>query len=449
MTPSRHSDRAGGLPAQQLAVFWFRRDLRLEDNHGLWHALKCGLSVLPLFIFDTRILSKLSDKHDKRVQFIHTALAGIQKKLDRTNARLEIRHGDPRRVWEKLLHDFRIKSAYWNHDYEPDARDRDTVVTRLLESRGITLHKFKDQVIFETDEIVKKDGKPYAVFTPYRNAWRKQFQPAMLRPNRSQDFLHHFLKREKRPLPPLERFGFVRTQTRYPGKTIPTHIIKNYHLTRDYPAMRGTTRLGIHLRFGTLSVRQVCRAGFRLNRKWFDELIWREFFTTILYHFPRLVSEPFRSRYSSFPWRDSELDFERWCSGETGFPLVDAGMRELNGSGLMHNRARMIAANFLSKILLIDWRKGERYFASRLLDYELTSNNVNWQWAAGCGSDAAPFFRIFNPEIQRTKFDPHNRYIKKWIPEYGTSRYPAPMVDQSAARTRALSVYQSSKQISR
>jgi deoxyribodipyrimidine photo-lyase len=410
-----------------LAVFWFRRDLRLEDNTGLYRALKSGLPVLPIFIFDLNILENLKDRKDKRVDFIYSSLTKINEKLKEYGSALWIEVGRPIDVFEKLIKTFHIKRVYTNHDYEPYARERDEKIRKFLLENGIEFITFKDQVIFEKDEILSSSGKPYTIFKHYRNQWRKKLQEKDIKFFHSENHIQNFVKINAE-FPPLESIGFYPSGYRFPEKTINREVIKNYHLTRDFPGLEGTTKLGVHLRFGTISIRKLVKEALELNEKFLDELIWREFFMMILWHFPYTVNEPFREEYKNFQWRNDEREFRMWCEGRTGFPIVDAGMRELNSTGYMHNRVRMIVANFLTKILMIDWRWGENYFSQKLVDYEQASNVGNWQWCAGCGVDQAPYFRIFNPELQQKKFDPDMSYIKRWIPEY-SENYLKPIVD--------------------
>jgi len=427
--------------SQKINIFWFRRDLRLEDNHGLFQALQAGLPVLPVFIFDRDILDHVVDRHDRRVQFIHRSLTSINTRLLKYNSRLLIRYGKPLEIWNELIKEFDIHTVFANHDYEPYALQRDEKIKSLLQKKEIRFLTFKDQVIFEKNEIVKQDGLPYTVYTPYRHRWQSLLVTGQIMPYPSHTLTDRFLKNESFLFPGLEKLGFVESQADFPSEKVDEDIIRNYDKTRDYPDREGTTRLSIHLRFGTVSIRELVRLALELNETWLGELIWREFFMMILYHFPRVVDQPFKSKYAQIPWRNDPEEFGRWCTGQTGYPLVDAGMRELNATGFMHNRVRMVTASFLTRHLLIDWRWGERYFAEKLLDYELSSNNGNWQWAAGCGCDAAPYFRIFNPKIQQQKFDPENIYIKKWIPEIDSGSYPKPIVDHSFARQRALTAY--------
>ena len=427
--------------ASQVSIFWFRRDLRLNDNAGLYHALNGQYPVLPLFIFDTDILTNLADKKDRRVEFIHNALAVLQTKLEKRGSSLLVIHGRPLEVWKQMSGDFDIAAVYLNHDYEPSAINRDNEVGKFLSSQGISVHSFKDQVIFEKDEIVKSDGSPYTVYTPYMKKWKSEIDDFNIEHFPCEKYFSNFYHCRRQKIPSLEELGFRGTGEAFPSKKIDEALIRDYHKTRNYPGINGTSRLSVHLRFGTASIREVLRAAMNLNEKWLEELIWREFFMMILYHFPHVVDRPFREKYQKIKWRNNEEEFRKWCEGKTGFPIDDTGMRELNATGYMHNRVRMITANFLTKLLLIDWRWGERYFAEKLLDYELSSNNGNWQWAAGCGCDAAPYFRIFNPDTQIKKFDPELKYVKKWVPEYESNDYVNPMIDYKSARQRALVVY--------
>jgi deoxyribodipyrimidine photo-lyase len=429
------------LLPEKINVFWFRRDLRLEDNHGLYQALRSGLPVLPIFIFDRNILDLLPDKRDGRVEFIHKQLAKINTSLNKSACRLLIRHGKPPELWDQLIHEFDIHTVFTNHDYEPYARERDEKIRVILNKKGIQFLTFKDQVIFERDEIVKQNKQPYTVYTPYRHSWQASLQAEHLRPYPSEKLVSKFMKNTVGGFPDLSQAGFRESGLTFPSRQIKKNIISSYDQTRDIPGLNGTTRLSIHLRFGTVSIRKLVQLALELNETWLAELIWREFFMMILYHFPQVQNQPFKTRFTRMSWRNDQQEFERWCTGQTGYALVDAGMRELNQTGFMHNRVRMVTASFLTKHLVTDWRRGERYFADKLLDYELSSNNGNWQWVTGCGCDAAPYFRIFNPITQQQKFDPDYRYIKKWIPELNSPAYPRPLVDHTLARQRALAVF--------
>jgi deoxyribodipyrimidine photo-lyase len=426
---------------EPVVLFWFRRDLRLEDNTGLLHALKSGHSVLPVFILDRNILGKLEDRHDRRLSFIHGALEAMQHKITAAGSSLRVMHGTPEEAMRLLIAEYDVRGVYANRDYEPYAVERDRQIELMLDKQGIPFHRAKDQVIFETNEVVKSDGTPYTVFTPYSRAWKKKLTQDDLILSPSEQLMNNLVKTGPFPLPSLEEIGFAGTDMLFKPPKIDTGIIANYHMTRNIPSIEGTTRLGIHLRFGTVSIRRLVAAALPLSEVWLNELIWREFFMSILWHFPHVVENSFRKKYDNIIWRNEEEEFERWCNGMTGYPIVDAGMRELNATGFMHNRVRMITASFLTKHLLTDWRWGEAWFAARLLDYELSSNNGNWQWAAGSGCDAAPYFRVFNPSEQTRKFDPDLAYVRRWVPEHETPDYPRIIVDHAMARERALKTY--------
>ncbi|MCB9091490.1 MAG: deoxyribodipyrimidine photo-lyase [Halobacteriovoraceae bacterium] len=426
---------------KKIVIFWMRRDLRLEDNMALNQALQSDYPVLPLFIFDKNILSKLQDPQDKRVQFIHQTLAEIKVELNQNQSDLLVEYETPLKAWKKILQDYRVQAIYSNEDYEPYALERDNEIKKFALSKDISFFQFKDQCIFSKDDIVKTDGKPYTVYTPYKNKWYKTLTPLDLELIKNKGHFSQFIKIKNLPFPSLKDIGFENCEMPPLVNSIKKSLIEKYHLTRDIPAVEGTSHLGIHLRFGTVSVRKCARIGYQLNRTWLDELIWREFFMQILYHYPHVVDQPFKEKYQSIPWRKDKKDFLRWCKGKTGYPIIDAGMRELNETGFMHNRVRMITASFLVKHLLIDWRMGEKYFAKKLLDFDLSANNGNWQWVAGTGCDAAPYFRIFNPHTQLKKFDPDLKYVKKWVPEFETSKYTEEMVEHSFAYHRALTTY--------
>ncbi|MFN2336395.1 MAG: deoxyribodipyrimidine photo-lyase [Bacteroidales bacterium] len=424
-----------------VAVFWFRRDLRLEDNAGLWKALNSGYRVLPVFIFDTDILDKLEERTDRRVSFIHGALEALQQKITAAGSSLLVLHDTPENALRKIVSEYEVRALFANHDYEPYATDRDRRIGLLTKAEGIPFSTFKDQVIFEKDEVLKSDRTPYTVFTPYSRVWKKNLAEEHTRPYPSEELTGNFLKIKPLPMPSLADIGFNLTEYAFRTPEIDTGLIRDYHKTRNIPSLEGTSRLGVHLRFGTVSIRELVRTALALNETWLNELIWREFFMSIIWHFPHVTDNSFKKKYDNIIWRNSEEEFDKWCNGMTGYPIVDAGMRELNTTGFMHNRARMITASFLTKHLLIDWRWGEAYFGGKLLDYELSSNNGNWQWAAGTGCDAAPYFRVFNPAEQTRKFDPDLAYIKKWVPEHDTPAYPLMMVDHAFARERALKTY--------
>ncbi|RFZ85926.1 deoxyribodipyrimidine photo-lyase [Mucilaginibacter terrenus] len=425
-----------------LTIFWFRRDLRLEDNAGLYRALKSGNPVLPLFIFDKEILDDLEDKDDARVTFIYKAIESLKEKLNQSKSDLYVAYGTPLNIFRQLIKEYTIGAVYTNQDYEPYAAHRDKAISDLLAEYKAELKTFKDQVIFDRNEVLKDDGKPYTVFTPYKNKWLQKLTPFYLKPYPVKKYLKNLHQFKAPTLPSLKDMGFVESSASFPDQSYEKHIAE-YAKTRDFPAIKGTTHIGLHLRFGTISIRQCAADAHNAREKtWLSELIWREFYMMVLYHFPQTMDHAFRPEYDNIAWINNEEQFKAWCDGKTGFPLVDAGMREMNATGYMHNRVRMVVASFLSKDLLIDWRWGERYFARKLLDYEMASNVGGWQWAAGSGTDAAPYFRIFNPESQLKKFDPKLEYVKKWVPEYADfSKYPAPIVDHAFARDRCLKAF--------
>ncbi|MEO6636992.1 MAG: deoxyribodipyrimidine photo-lyase [Ginsengibacter sp.] len=428
---------------ENINIFWFRRDLRLNDNAGLYHALKSDLPVLPIFIFDTHILDKLGEKKDKRVEFIRSTLLDIQMQLEEFDSSLYVHYGTPELVFKKLLKDFAISAVFTNHDYEPYALEREDEINKLLQKNNIVFKTFKDQVIFEKDEVLKDDGKPYTVYTPYSKKWKDKLTDFYLIPYPCEKYFKNFHVHQAWEIPSLTSMGFKEKDQAIPSRNPSETIIKNYNKTRDYPALEhGTSRLGIHLRFGTVSIREEAAKAKELNSTFLNELIWREFYMAILWHFPHVGHhKAFKPAYDSIQWRNNEDEFDKWCKGQTGYPIVDAGMRQLNKTGFMHNRLRMITGSFLCKDLLIDWRWGEAYFAQKLLDYDLAANNGGWQWVSGSGCDAAPYFRIFNPELQTKKFDKDLQYIKKWVPEFQEFSYPKPIVDHKAARERCLEVY--------
>jgi deoxyribodipyrimidine photo-lyase len=428
--------------SKEVSIFWFRRDLRLDDNAALYHALHSGKPVLPVFIFDEKILSKLENKHDKRVDFIHRTLTELKSELKKLGSDLLVFHGTPFRVYKKLISEYSVKSVFTNHDYEPYAKERDAEIAALLNENGASFKTFKDQCIFEKDEVLKDDGKPYTVYTPYSKKWKAKMNAFYLKSYPTEKYFSNFLKFQADSFPSLEEMGFEKTDVAVPSSDFELGIIKNYHKTRDVPSLSGTSRLSVHLRFGTISIRKLAKLAFETNEKFLNELIWRDFYMMILWHFPHVVEGAFRPAYDKIEWEHNEQHFEAWCKGETGYAIVDAGMRELNETGFMHNRVRMIVASFLTKHLLLDWRWGEAYFAEKLLDFELSSNNGGWQWASGSGCDAAPYFRVFNPYLQTEKFDPQLKYIQKWVPEFQELTYPQPIVDHKFARQRAIDRYQ-------
>ena len=424
----------------QINIFWLRRDLRLDDNHGLHESLKSGLKVLPIFIFDEEILSKLPSKKDARVEFIHQQLEILNEKLAKNNSGIQYYHGNVYAIFEELVSKFNIGKVFANGDYEPQAIERDQKIKSFLISKNIDFELFKDQVIFEKDEVLKSDKTPYTIYTPYSRVWLENFRKNAVKNYPSEKLLDNLLTYSPKNFT-LQKMGFSETVIDFPSKKIDADLVKNYDENRNDPFADKTSRLSIHLRFGTKSIRKIVDEVKDLNEVFLKELIWREFFMQILYHFPKVVTHNFKPKYDGIKWRENKEDLKKWCEGKTGFPIVDAGMRQLNETGFMHNRVRMITASFLVKDLLIDWRVGEAYFAEKLLDYELSSNNGNWQWAAGTGCDAAPYFRIFNPTSQQEKFDKDFKYVKKWVPEFGSDYYPTPMVDHKTAREETLKAY--------
>lgn len=430
-------------------IFWFRRDLRLNDNHGLYEALQAGLPVQCIFIFDRNILDELENRSDARVEFIHDTLLSIKEQLNEIGADLWTFYGTPEDIWKELLVEYNVNAVFLNRDYEPYAKQRDESIESLCANKGVQFNSYKDHVIFESSEVLKDDGDPYVVFTPYKRKWLERLTSSGPKGNykhlaafESDKYLKELTKSGKtKDMITLSKMGFKRTEISIPPTEVPRKRIKEYGEKRDFPAIEGTSRLGIHFRFGTISIRQKAANSMGLSDVYLSELIWRDFYSQILDHFPKVVNKSFREKYDNIEWRNNEEEFKAWCEGKTGYPLVDAGMRELNQTGYMHNRVRMVTASFLTKHLLIDWRWGEAYFAQKLLDYDLASNNGGWQWAAGSGTDAAPYFRIFNPESQMKKFDKNQEYIKQWIEEWGTEDYPDPIVDHKEARERCLNTY--------
>ena len=423
-----------------VSIFWFRRDLRLKDNVGLYQAMSSGDPVLLLFIFDTNILSKLS-QDDARVNFIYDRLIDIHNKLLWMGSSLLIRKGDPKEVFRELCHQFQVKDVFANKDYEPYGMSRDASLKEFFQNIKTGFKLFNDHLIFEPGEILKKDGKPYTVQTPFKKKWLEKFSTTKLNQFPSEEMVTRFVEKHSSHMPSMKELGFSTTMLSVPNYTLDRRFLENYEFTRDYPSKGPTSNLSVHLRFGTVSIREVMAKVVRHSDGLVNELIWREFFMQILFFYPHVVHNSFKPAYDRILWRNNEDEFQAWCSGETGYPMVDAGMRQLNQTGQMHNRLRMVAASFLCKHLLIDWRWGETYFADKLLDFELSSNNGNWQWAAGTGCDAAPYSRVFNPTTQQERFDPDRSFVSLWIPELNTSGYPDPIVDHSQARLRAIETY--------
>ena len=432
--------------AAAIHIFWFRRDLRWEDNAGLYHALYQaklnGTQVLPIFIFDKTILNQSEDKADRRVDFIHQTLTRLQSELISKGKSLWVQYGTPTEVFEKLFSAFNIKAVYTNHDYGPKANARDAAIEKMAIKNNVTYHHFKDQVIFEKDEVIKDDGKPYTIYTPYANKWRAVWAAKTPKKFPSEKLLDYFLDTKAFKIPSLKDIGFEKTDLEIPPMQYDTNLVKKYTEQRNFPALNATTHLSVHLRFGTISARTLALETQSLNTTFFNELIWRDFYHMILWHFPHIADgKSFKPKYDFIEWRNNEKEFKAWCEGRTGYPIVDAGMRELNTTGFMHNRVRMIVASFLTKHLLIDWRWGEAYFAQKLLDFDLAANNGGWQWASGSGCDAAPYFRVFNPRLQTEKFDKDLKYIRRWVPELDSFDYPKPIVVHEDARERVLAAY--------
>tara|TARA_R110002124_G_scaffold29177_2_gene102051 strand:- start:752 stop:2068 length:1317 start_codon:yes stop_codon:yes gene_type:complete len=430
------------MSQSEIAIFWYRRDLRLFDNAGLYHALRSGLQVLPLFIFDTNILEKLSDGTDPRVSFIYQNLLSLKQELQKMGSDIIIKLGTPMEVWEQLVAEYTISAVYTNHDYENYALHRDGQIAALLNQTNVPFRTYKDQVIFEKKEVLSGQETPYTVFTPYSRKWKEQCNAFYVSAYPNEKYFDRFLKTDPIEIPTLGAIGFQEHKNLFPSKTVSDSLLSSYDELRNFPSLPATSRLGVHLRFGTVSIRELAQRALRTSNTWLNELIWRDFYHQIIANFPHIgEGKAFRPVYDLINWRNNETEFKAWCEGKTGYPLVDAGMRELNQTGFMHNRVRMVTASFLTKHLLIDWRWGEAYFAEKLLDFDFAANNGGWQWAAGSGTDAAPYFRVFNPTAQAAKFDPQGEYIKKWIPELNSLEYPLPIVDHKLARERCLKVY--------
>lgn len=427
---------------QKINIFWFRRDLRIADNTALHKASVSGIPVLPVFIFDTHILNKLEKPRDLRVQFIHQTLVSMDEVFRKLGSGIHFSHASPDHTFKSLIDIYDIDTVFTNQDYEPYALERDNSIADLLSQQGINFQRFKDQVIFEKLEVTKDDGSPYTVFTPYSRKWKIKYKEQPPLPSTLDLAPSMLFQWEGAPIPSLLSMGFMDEKWAFPSIVTPMEILQNYSQDRDFPAINGTSRLGIHLRFGTISIRELAQIASNTNETYLNELIWRDFYHMILSNFPQVGKGiSFKKEYDAIEWRNHEEDFDRWCQGMTGYPIVDAGMRELKSTGFMHNRVRMITASFLTKHLLIDWRWGEAWFASHLLDFDLAANNGGWQWAAGSGCDAAPYFRVFNPTLQAQKFDKNGQYIRKWVPEIDSLSYVQPMVNHEFARKRCLDTY--------
>jgi deoxyribodipyrimidine photo-lyase len=423
---------------QTFSIFWFRRDLRFFDNKGLYHALKENENVIPLFIFDTEIIENLPE-NDARVEFIHNQLVEMHNQLRLLQRSFWVYKGAPVEMFQEILKKYQINAVYTNKDHEPYGIARDEKIEKLLKEKGIGFYQYLDHLLFDKNEVLKDDGTPYHVYTPYGKKCQKTISQEHFRKYKSETLLTRFTPETSPPFKSLNDLGFKPSGIEFPSDQNKEKIILNYHDTRDFPAQNGTTRLGVHLRFGTISLRQLAQNDN--NETFFNELLWREFYAMILWHYPRVINQSFKPAYDKIEWLNDPKNFELWKQGKTGYPLVDAGMRQLAETGYMHNRVRMVTASFLTKHLLIDWRWGEAWFAEKLLDYELSSNNGGWQWSAGSGCDAAPYFRIFNPIEQQKKFDANGKYIKKWVSEFDSMNYPTPIIDHKEARERCLRVY--------
>lgn len=422
-------------------IFWMRRDLRLDDNTALFHALKTRENVLPLFIFNTEILVRIANEFDYRVNFVYNTIQQLKNDLEKIGSTLYVAHGRPLEIFKGLIEKYHVCSVYCNRDYEPYSNHRDMEVERFLKMNRIEFITYKDHVLFEKDELVKKDGKPYTVFTPYKNCFIEKLNLDIVRANKTSIYFHNFFRTKPLSMPKIDSLGFSKVEISFPPKSLPLSLLKDYKVNRDFPARNGTSRLSLHLRYGTVSIRKITALAMLHSDIFLSELIWRNFYSQILWFFPQVSTRAFKPAYDNIRWENNQNHFQAWCDGLTGYPLVDAGMRELNQTGFMHNRVRMVTASFLCKHLLIDWRWGETYFANKLNDYDLASNNGGWQWAAGSGCDAAPYFRIFNPELQTQRFDSNYEYIREWVPEYGTDQYPDKIIDHVFARDRAILRY--------
>ncbi|TGE15405.1 cryptochrome/photolyase family protein [Hymenobacter elongatus] len=435
----------------KIVLFWHRRDLRLHDNAGLAVALQSGLPVVPLFIYDREILDQLPSRRDARVTFIYDEVERLGRQTEQAGGTFLAFYGRPLEVFAQLVQHYEVAGVYTNEDYEPYAAVRDAAIAELIKPAGTEFRVFKDQVIFAKNEILSKSGTPPRVFGAYSKTWLAALRDEHLVPYPSTE---HFVESNLMPLaeaaprPTLEQMGFERYEQFVPAAELPAAaLVSNYHNTRDKPGLvNSSTRRSVHLRFGTLSVRELMQQAKELNPKLLNELIWRDFFMMILWHYPFTATESYDPRLRLVPYRNNEDEFRAWCEGRTGYPLVDAGMRELNQTGYMPNRARIAAAGFLVKHLLIDWRWGDRYFADKLLDYDMSQNVGNWQWMAGTGAVAAPWFRVYSPQSQQEQYDTTFDYVRQWIPEFGTRDYPTPIVEHKFARERAIATFRAAYQ---
>ena len=421
------------------SIFWFRRDIRLEDNIGLSQATKSKYPVIPIFIFDEKITLNLP-KNDTRINFIYKNLKKLNDLLfEKFNSKLQVFKGDPIDIIDRIVKEYNVKEVYTNHDYEPYAIKRDSLICKNLKNNKIPLYTFKDQVIFEKNEVIKDNGSPYIVFTPYMRKWKETLKKNYLVLEQS-ELSNNFHNLNKHNLKEISEYGFEINLSEVLNFDVSKKIIEEYEKKRNFPSLNSTSKIGPFLRFGVISIRSLVKYVLKFDNDTFlNELIWREFFMQILFHFPNSSTNSFKSKYDNIKWVNDKKMFEAWKNGKTGFPIVDAGMNELNKTGFMHNRVRMITSSFLCKQLLIDWRWGEKYFALKLNDYEMSSNVGNWQWASGSGVDAAPYFRIFNPHTQIEKFDKNHDYINNWIDL--KNNYPKEIVKHKEARENCLKTY--------
>ncbi|PXV68197.1 deoxyribodipyrimidine photo-lyase [Dysgonomonas alginatilytica] len=435
---------------KEISIFWFRRDFSIDDNAGLFHALKQTQNVMPIFIFDPNILNMFEKPLNRQVQFIYDNILRLNDELQCHKSSILVSYDQPLNFFQNLASRYRIKAVYTNEDYELAAIKRDQEVEEYLKTKSILFYSFKNQVIFSKDDILKSDGRPYTIFTPYSRKWKETFKSEDSKMYDCKVLYNNLYRFESNEMPTLDDLGFSCTKLEYPQIDISDDLIRDYGKYRDFPALEATSHLGVHLRFGTCSIRKLVERAKSLGEVFLNELIWREFYQSITYHFPHIAKGlSFNKKYDNIIWRDNEDEFAAWCAGKTGYPIVDAGMRQLNATGFMHNRTRMITASFLVKHLLIDWRWGEAYFANKLLDFDFASNNGGWQWCAGSGCDASPYFRVFNPELQTKKFDRNMEYVKRWVPELGTNLYPKPLVDHDYARKRAIEIYKNALTVER
>ena len=473
------------MTSQQAALVWFRRDLRCEDHAALHAALTAHRQVFCTFVFDTDILERLPSRHDRRVEFIWASVRELALRLKAAGGGLTVLHGSAQVEVPALAARLGVGAVYANHDYEPQAVARDQHVARSLKEHGIAFWTRKDQVIFEKDEVLTRGGTPFSVFTPYKKAWLAKIEPYFVKSYPVDRWCARLAAPPEAHMPSLAVLGFASTDLDSlgiaPGMSGARSLFEDfmarihaYDERRDFPAVKGPSYLSVHLRFGTISVRELARAALEAPgtgpAAWLNELVWRDFYFMILHHFPHVVHRAFRAAFDALSFENDERLFAAWCEGRTGYPLVDAAMRQLNRTGYMHNRLRMLTASFLVKDLLVDWRWGERYFAERLNDFDLAANNGGWQWAASTGCDAQPYFRIFNPVTQSRRFDPDGRFIRRYVTELagcddaaihapwlmgseeqkkagviiGTD-YPAPVIDHGEARRKALALYARAK----